>query len=241
MVLKVAQFNSQSKSSPSTDLIRFLYPDADKRIQFSFLCSPQLLVIPTNQSDGVIRINRSKRIHLQKNGIFTYGAWPQDRVAPIQSKKLNQMLRNNQIRQAGHYYDLAGRACQEYELKDKRYVLVPDANVWFEVKPIEWVYDFKTKTVHSVRAIWSKDELSPKQLGAFGWQVLQSNKLMQQVYNHPVQNQSQMLRDAESDMLHAIRFLRDKEKEEGIVFGKGQKIFDIIRQQFYRNQQKGRK
>lgn len=240
MVLKVAQFNSQDKSPPSTDLIRFLYSDGDKRIQFSFLCSPQLLVLPTNQRDGMIRINRSKRIHLQKNGTFTYGAWPQDRVAPIQSQKLNQMLKNNQIRQAGHYYDLAGQACQEYELKDKRYVLVHDANVWFEVKPIEWIYDFKTKTVHSVRAIWSKDELSTKQLDAFGWQALQSNKLIQRVHNNPPKNQSQTLRDVESDMLHAVRFLRDKEKENGIVFGKGQKILDMIRGQFYKNKQKGK-
>ena len=150
------------------------------------------------------------------------------------------MIRNRQIRQAGHYYDLAGQACHEYELKEKRYVFIPKASVWFEVKPIEWIYDFKTKTVHSVRAIWSKDELSPKNLEAFGWQALQSNKLILQLQNNPSQNQSQTLRDVESDMLHAVRFLRDKEKENGIVDGKGQKILDMICGQFYKNKQKGK-
>lgn len=240
MTLKVEQFNSQDTPQFSTDLIRFLYSDANKRIQLSFLCNPQVFIMPTKQNDGLIRINRQKKIALKKNGAFTYGAWPQDRVSPIQSKKLNQMIRNHQIRQAGHYYDLAGQACQEYELKDKRYVFIPKASVWFEVKPIEWIYDFKTNTVHSVKAIWSKDELSPKNLEAFGWQALQSNKLILQLQNNSSQNQSQTLRDVESDMLHAVRFLRDKEKENGIVGGKGQKILDMIRGQFYKNKLKGK-
>jgi hypothetical protein len=41
-------------------------------------------------------------------------------------------------------------------------------------------------------------------------------------------------------MLHAVRFLRDKEKENGIVDGKGQKILDMIRGQFYKNKLKGK-
>lgn len=235
MVLKVAALDLGEKTELSTDLIRFLYPDTSKQIQLSFLCSPQILVAPTKQSEGVIRVNRSKKLPIQKNGHFFYGAWPQTRVSPVQSKKLSQMLKKDQIRLAGHYYDLAGRACQEYELKEKRYVLIPDAAAWFEVKPIEWVYDFKTKKVRSCRAIWSQDEVSKKQLDSFGWQALQSNKLMLQLQNNPFTHQSQELREAESDMLHAVRFLRDKEKEAGIVVGKGQKIFNIICQTFYRN------
>lgn len=240
MVLKVEAFNLKKVPELSSDLVRFLYPDKSKRIQLSFLCSPQVLVFPTDQSEGIMRVNKSKRLSIKKNGHFNYGAWPQARVSPIQSKKLNQMVKDNQIRQAGHYYDLAGQACQEYELKEKRYVLIPDAGVWFEVQPIEWIYDFKTKKVHSHLAIWSKDELSSKQLASFGWQALQTNKLMAQIYNCQSQKQ-QILRDAESDMIHAIRFLRDKEKEAGIISGKGQKLFNMLHCQFYKNQQKGRK
>lgn len=239
MVLKVEAFDLKKVPKLSSDLVRFLYPDANKRIQFSFLCSPQIFVLPTDQGEGVLRVNKSKRVPIKKDGHFTYGAWPQARVSPIQSKKLNQMVKDNQIRQAGHYYDLAGQACQEYELKEKRYVLIPDAGVWFEVQPIEWIYDFKTKKVHSHLAIWSKDELSLKQLASFGWQALQSNKLISQLQKNQVAQHAQGLRDAESDMIHAIRFLRDKEKEKGIVSGKGQKLLNILRCQFYKNQQKG--
>ena len=52
------------------------------------------------------------------------------------------------------------------------------------------------------------------------------------------QNEKQDLRDIESYMLHAVRFLRDKEKEVGIVSGKGQKIFDMLRRTFYQKQKR---
>ena len=66
MTLKVEQFNSQDTPQFSTDLIRFLYSDANKRIQLSFLCNPQVFIMPTKQNDGLIRINRQKKIALKK-------------------------------------------------------------------------------------------------------------------------------------------------------------------------------
>lgn len=241
MVLKVTAFDLGKKTKSSTDLAKFLYSDSDKQIQLSFLCSPQILVFPTYQSKGLIRVNKTKKLPIGKDGHFFYGAWPQSKVSPVQSKKLNQMLKDGQIRLAGHYYDLSKRPCQEYELKEKRYVLISDAGVWFEVKPIEWCYDFKTKAVHSVQTIWSSDDLSPQQLASFGWQALQSNKVIMQAQNNQPDGKDQTLREAQSDVLHAVRFLRDQEKKMGIVSGKGQKIYDLLRCRFYQNKQKGRK
>lgn len=236
MALKVAASDSKAKSS--TDLVRFLYPDADQRIQLSFFCSPQVMIFPTEQSDGVIRVNRAKSIPIRKDGHFMYGGWPQTRVSPIQSRKLTEILKQNRLTMAGHYYDLGGQACQEYEWNKKRYVLIPNTGKWFQVEPIEWVYDFKTKTVHSYRAIWSRDESSPKKFASFGWQALQSNKWLFQNQNNSSPERSQSLRMAESDMIHAIRFLRDEEKKAGITSGKGKKMLELLRATFYQGRNK---
>ena len=104
------------------------------------------------------------------------------------------------------------------------------------MEPIEWVYDFKTKTVHSYRAIWSRDGLSPEKLASFGWQALQSNKWILQ--NQTFSEKSPSLRAAESDMIRAIRFLRDEEKKAGITSGKGRKMLELLRATFYQGRNK---
>ena len=239
MVLKVSVYNSKKEPELSTDLIRFLYPDKRKRICLSLSCSPQILVFPTAQENGVIRVNKSKKVPITKDGYFYYGAWPQNRVSPILTRKLNQMIKGNQIRKAGCYYDLAGKPAHEYELNKKRYVLIPDTGAWFEVRPIQWIYDFKTKNVRSYQALWSCDELSTKNLNAFGWQAIQSNGIITKFFKDQLFSEKELtLRDIESDMLHAVRFLRDKEKQSGIKSGKGQKIFDMLRRTFYQNKKR---
>lgn len=239
MALKVSAYNSKKEPASSTDLVRFLYPDKNKRICLALSCSPQILVFPTAQENGVIRVNNSKKLPITKDGYFYYGAWPQNRVPPALTRKLNKMLKENKIREAGGYYDLAKTAAHEYELDKKRYVLIPDTGAWFEVRPIQWVYDFKTKNVRSYQGLWSSDELSPQHLKAFGWQAIQSNSVIAKLFKDQLLHEKGLtLREIESDMLHAVRFLRDKEKEAGVVSGKGQKIFDMLRRTFYQNQKR---
>ena len=85
MVLKVAAYDSKEIPTPSTDVVRFLYPE-EKRIQLSLLGTPQVLIFPTAQGTGLLKINRSQKVSITKDGYFTYGAWPQ-KDCPLYKQK----------------------------------------------------------------------------------------------------------------------------------------------------------
>lgn len=246
MVLKVSAFDSKllqqdDLKKQSTDLIHFLCKKPSQRIHLSMIRFPEVFVFPTSRHNGILRVNKSKRVPLQKNGHFFYGAWPQTRVSPVKTKKLNELLHAGKIRCDGFYYTLGGKPCQEYKSDDRKlYVLIHDTGVWFETKPIEWVYDSKLGCAYTYKALWNSNELSAKQLDTFGWQVMQCNKQMNRIQERLLQKQTNLdLRDIEADVLRTVRFLRDKEKEQGIVEGKGRKMYNLLKCQFYKSKQRG--